>query len=281
VTYFAFTQNKINYFRGDFDKAIEHAKTIDKDIFLITVSESCQVSYVFRENIIQDSETVKFLNDEFIVFEFDIDKANEKEIKRMKKYYHSWRGFPQLYFIDKNEKLISDIVYTLNYEHEENLEVWKNYTSIEDDWNLIKRNKRNNLSLENLKKFLFYRQIKYSPYDLMQSQNVIKKYFDQIEEQNISNKENWILFEQFITHASNPKLFDFVVKHKKDFQEKNGNKTISDYLIYNYTEMLSWKTKEDRTMAQNEYPFNTIPEAKTAFDNFEKMTSIFEFAEEE
>ena len=270
-----FTQECINYHNGNFDSALIEAKKSNKNIFFITRSESCSVFGVFKENLKQDSETIKFLNKEFVVFEFDMDKASEKETKRLKKYYHSWRGFPQLYFIDKNEKLISDIIYTLNYSHNENLSIWKNYKQIENQWKVTKRNKRNNLNLENLTKFLLYRQIKYSPFDLMQTQNVIGKYFKKIDEQNYSNSENWVLFEKHIKHYSNPALFDFVARNKIDFQNKNGTKKVSIYLSRNYVEMVSWKSNEARKIAVNEYPFNTISEAKMALENYKEIEPSF------
>ena len=76
------------------------------------------------------------------------------------------------YFTDKDENLITDITYTLEYSHAENLEIWKDYLSVEENWETIKKEKRNNLTLENLKQFLLYRNIKYSPYDLMQIKNL-------------------------------------------------------------------------------------------------------------
>ena len=277
ITITGFTQENINYFTSDFDSALEEAKKTNKNIFFITRSKSCHVFDVFKENITQDSETIEFLNKEFIVFEFDMDKANENETKRLKKYYHSWRGFPQLYFIDKNEKLISDIVYSLeyNHNHKNNLDVWKNYKTIESDWVKIKHQKRNNLTLENLKTFLLYRDIKYSPFCLNQSINAVKKYFKTIDEKKYSNNENWVIFENYITHYSHPELFNFVAQNKNDFQDKIDTKKISNYLSKNYIEMVSWKSKEDRKIALGEYPFNTIPEAKKALENYKEIEPSF------
>jgi len=278
ITLNGFTQDEIKYYNGNFDSALNEAKKTNKNIFFITRSESCHVFDVFKESLNQDSETIKFLNDEFIVYEFDMDTATEKETKRLKKYYHSWKGFPQLYFIDKNEKLISDIVYSLDYSHHENLNIWKNYKQIEKRWKVIKREKRNNLNLESLKNFLLYRHIKYSPYHLMQIQNVIGKYFKKIDEQNYSNNENWILLDKHIKHYSNPTLFDFVAQNKKDFQEKVGSEKVSNYLTRNYIEMVSWKSKEARVIAINEYPFNTISEAKKALENYTEIEPSFQLA---
>ena len=273
-----FSQDSISYFNGDFDSALKKAKKINKNIFLITRSESCPVFGTFKQSITQDLETIKFLNSEFIVFEFNMDSTNEEETKRLKKYYHSWRGFPQIYFIDKNEKLISDINYNLNYSQKENLDVWRNYMQIESDWKTIKKAKNSNLTLENLKKFLFYREIKYSPYDLMQMNNVIEEYFKSIAEKNYSDNQNWILFEKYITIYSNPDLFDFVAKNQGSFQKEIDFETVSKYLSRNYYEFVSHKSEEDRNKLASEYPFNSIEEANNAlnsYNNIEKIEPIF------
>lgn len=277
-----FSQDSISYFNGDFDSALKKSKKINKNIFLITRSESCHVFGTFKQSITQDLETIKFLNSEFIVYEFNMDSTTEEETKRLKKYYHSWRGFPQIYFIDKNEKLISTINYNLKYSQKENLDVWRNYMQIESDWKTIKKAKNNNLTLENLKKFLFYREIKYSPYDLMQMNNVIEEYFKSIAEKNYSDNQNWILFEKYITIYSNPDLFDFVAKNKDSFQKEIDSETVSKYLSRNYYEFVSRKSEEDRKMLAFEYPFNSIEEAKNAlnsYNNIEKIEPIFNLKE--
>ena len=117
-----FSQNQLHYFKGSFDQALDAAKTQNKDIFFITRSKSCPVFDVFNEEINADEETISYLNEHLIVFEFDMDKASENEIKSLKNYYNSWKGYPQLYFIDKNENLISDITYSLSYNQKQQLE---------------------------------------------------------------------------------------------------------------------------------------------------------------
>ena len=126
-------QEKLILFTGNFDQAIDSAKKVDMDILLITKSLSCQVFESFKKRLINDNESIEFLNTSLIVFEYDMDNATDNVKKKMKKYYHSWRGFPQLYFIDKNEKLISDLTYPLSIEQKQQLEIWKNYRNIEQD----------------------------------------------------------------------------------------------------------------------------------------------------
>ena len=122
-----FSNPKLNIFHDSFDQAIDSAKTLNKDIFFITRSLSCPVFEKFETRIDRSEETIEFLNSNFIIFEYDMDNASQIEKKRLKNYYHSWRGFPQLYFIDKNEKLISDMIYSLNFSQQAQLTLWKNY----------------------------------------------------------------------------------------------------------------------------------------------------------
>lgn len=138
-----FCQEELKLFTGSFDQAIDSAKKTDKDIFLITRSLSCHVFGKFKAILTVDKESIAFLNTNFLVYEYDMDNASDDEKKRMKKYYHSWRNFPQLYFIDKNEKLISDLLYPLKIEHNRQLEIWKDYKNIETDWEEIKHSKNN------------------------------------------------------------------------------------------------------------------------------------------
>lgn len=271
ITFSSFSQQHLQYFKGSFDQALKTAKTQNKDIFFITRSKTCPIFNVFNEEINNHKETVTFLNNQFIVFEFDMDKASESEIKSLNKYYNSWKGYPQLYFIDADENLISDIEYSLNYSQQQQLEVWKNYEQIEENWKLIKKNKRTNLTLENVNRFIFYRQLIYSPYDLMQIQNVIKKYFESIDEEDYSNPKNWKLINEHIKHFTNPELFDFVTKNKIDFQKKNDSKKVSGYLIENYYNLYTFKSPEERKKLKQEYPFNTIEEAKEAIALYNRV----------
>ena len=273
---FGFGQNKLLLFEGNFDEALRLAQSQDKDIFFITRSISCPVFEVFKENIGNDKETIEFLNKQFIVFEFDMDNANDVELKRLKKYYHSWRGFPQLYFIDKNEKLISDINYPLNIGIKKNLEIWRNYKNIEASWKSIKiGNKKKVIDFETLNQFLTYRQIKYSSFDLIQIKNSIDKYFKNIDTTLYSDNQHWFIIKNYVTIFSNPEIFDFVARHKSDFQTKNESKEVIEYLQENYKQFINWRKEEGVIKLSKKYPFNTIPEAKEAVDQYIKYKSIF------
>jgi thioredoxin-related protein len=270
-----FSQEKLNLFRGSFAQALDSAKKVDKDIFLITKSLTCHVFEEFNARIIANNETIMFLNENFIVFVYDKDKSSEKEDKRMKNYYHSWRGFPQLYFIDKNEKLITDLVYTLSIEQQEQLKIWKTYKSIEKDWKSIKYLRKNKIiDYNDLTDFLTYRQIKYSPFDLIQISGILDKYFKNLDSAQYCSKQNWELIKNYVSLRSNPDIFDLVAKHKTDFQKNYGDSIISDYLLSNYQQDIYWRKPEKVDKIAEKYPYDSIPEAIQAIETYKKNKQI-------
>lgn len=270
-----FSQEKLNLFVGNFDQVIDSAQKFDKDIFLITRSLSCHVFENFKARLISDNESIEFLNAEFIVYEYDMDNAPDVEKKRMKNYYHSWRGFPQIYLIDKNEKIISDIICPLSIEHQKQLEIWKNYNDLESDWARIKSLKRKkNIEYNSLIDFLTYRQIKYSSFELIQISNVLDRYFKCIDSTEYCSKRNWSLIQEYVTIYSNPEIFDLVAIHKNDYQVHHGDSIISDYLLKNYLQFISWRKVEKVDKMSNKYPYNIVPEAIQAIEIYRRNKTI-------
>jgi hypothetical protein len=270
-----FGQEELKLVTSDFDLVLDSAKKLDKDIFLITRSFKCHVFEKFKTILTNDKVSIKYLNANFIIYEYDMDKASDDEKKRMRKYYHSWRGFPQLYFIDKNEKLISDLDYPLRIEQQEHLEIWKDYRNIETNWKRIKHlNKCKNFDYDELKQYLTYRQIKYSSFDLIQIKNILDKYFENLDSINYSTKQNWDLIQKYITIYSNPEIFDLVAKHKSDFQKNIGDSIIYNYLSYNYLKYIDWRKPEKVDKIAKKYPYNTIPEAIGAIEIYKKSKNI-------
>lgn len=268
------SQKKLEIFQGNLDFALQQSRIEKKNIFLITRSETCAFFHIFYKALTNDQEAIDYLNKEFIIYEYDIDKATRAENKRMKKYYHSWRGFPQLYFINENEKLISDIVFSELYTLSEQIVIWRNYKTIEKDWKEIKKVLKRDLTVGNLKQFLSYRVVKYSPYHMIQMPKLINKYFENLPQKSYSDTENWFLFQKHITIYSNFELFDSVVRNRSDFEQKNDSAVVSNYLAHNFYEYVINMSKEDRERSLNKYPFNTIVEAKNILENFISNKSI-------
>lgn len=270
-----FCQDELKLFTGDFDQAIDSAKMIDKDIFLITRSLSCHVFEQFKAILTDDKESIAFLNTNFLVYEYDMDNASDDEKKRMKKYYHSWRGFPQLYFIDKNEKLISDLLYPLKIEHKRQLEIWKDYKNIETDWEKIKHSKNNKtIDYNELIDYITYRQIKYSSFDLIQIKNILDTYFNNLDSAQYCKEQNWDLIQKYVTIFSNPEIFDLVAKYKSDFQKNIGDSIISSYLSYNYLRNIDWRKPEKVEKIASSYPYNSVPEAINAIEAYRKNKKV-------
>lgn len=270
-----FSQEELRLFTGDFDQALDSAKKIDRDIFLITRSLSCHVFEKFKRILTDDKESIDFLNTNFIIYEYDMDKAFNDEKKRMKKYYHSWRGYPQLYFIDKNEELISDLNYPLTIEHKRQLEIWKDYKNIESNWEEIKHLKKNKtINYNDLNKYLAYRKMKYSSFNLIQIKNILDTYFRNLDSIQLCKEQNWDLIQKYITIHSNPEIFDLIVKNRLHFQNIIGDSIVSSYLSYNYQIYIDWAKPEKVEEIALRYPYNSVPEAINAIETYRRKKML-------
>lgn len=270
----SYGQSSLNVFQGSLDEALKKAQQDDKNIFLITKSLRCNNFLNFRDTLDNDTDAYNFINNEFIVFIYDYDNADKAEKKRFKKYYHSWRGFPQLYFIDKNEKIIAELLYNPSIAFNDQLKIWKDYKNIKKSWKAIKKQKRNSdIDYDFVIKYMTYRLLISSSFDVVQINNLIAKYFNNIDTSEYYLTRNWVLIKDNILYRdifSNQRLFDFVQKHRDEFIKENGEEEISAYLLDNYMNYLSRKKKKKLEKLSNKYPFTTVPEAKKAL-KFEKL----------
>lgn len=262
-----FSQNNLQIFEGSFDSALIQAKIQNRNIFFITRSESCHVFKKFRTKIENDSNSYKFLNDEFIIFEYDMDHSNKAKDKRLKKYYHSWRGFPQIYFLDTNEKIITEIVYALKINQDEHLTIWKEYNSFNNTWKSIKKEKRkrkhdNDLDYDFTYKYILYRQIKNNSFEYLQIQNILTHYLSNIDTSELVMEHNWELIQKYGTLFSlNPKLIDIIARNEQAFKKNIGDSIVSEYLKDKYYCNLSGRKEKKIDKMATKYPYNTIEEA--------------------
>jgi hypothetical protein len=271
-------QNDLNYFKGNLDSALLCAEEQNKDIFLITKSLSCHVYKKFISRVTASEESVRFLNGKFIIYEYDLDKASKLEKKRMKQYYHSWRGFPQLYIMDKNEKIITEIIYPLNVEQERHLAYWKNYKQLEDTWKRVKQKKQKGItSYTDLVEYLDYRQIKYSSLDLIQMNNVLKQYFKGLNFSQLVEERHWELMQKYISIHSNPEVFDRVAQNRTRYFELYDNTEVSKYLLHNYQININWRKPGKVEKLAQKYPYNTVPEALKAIELYDVKQTVQDF----
>lgn len=271
-------QNNLQLFEGSFDSALIQASIQNKNIFFITRSESCPVFREFRTTIENDKNTYDFLNREFIIFEYDMDHTNKTDYRKLKKYYHSWRGFPQIYFLTENEDVIAEFGYSIIIKHEDQLELWKDYKNTEKEWGeLNKLSKKDSISYENLWKYMAYRDMIYSPFGDMQINKRVSWYFNGLDTIDYSLKKHWILFKRHVNLndlGTNPELFDFVARNKSAFQEENGDKEVVDYLFDIYYSNLPGRKEKKIDKMANKYPYNTIVEAQDAIQIFRRNKII-------
>jgi hypothetical protein len=273
-----FSQSNFHIFKGTFDSCIIHAKNQNRNIFFITRSESCHVFDKFRTAIEADTNTINFLNTEFVVYEWDMDNTNDSQYKRLKKYYHSWRGFPQIYCLTNEESVIAEFVYSTKILHEDHLKIWKNYKNTINDWKKIKnKSKSKSFSYDELWEYIIYREMIYNVFGEIQINKRVSSYFEGIDTVLYPLRKHWILFKRHINLndlGTNPELFDYVARNKVEFEKENDPKEVSDYLynIY-YSNLLGKKEKRIEKMSKK-YPYNTIDEAKKAILNYKRNLII-------
>ena len=268
ISTFLWSQNNLQIFDADFDSALIQAKIQNKNIFFITKSLSCPNYDIFEKNINKDAETIDFLNEEFIIFIYDMDHSTKEQDKRLKSYYSSWRGFPQLYIVNVQEKVMSSLDYSNYLAHKSQLEVWKDYKNIETNWKLLKkRSKRDGFTYDQLIEYIQYRELIYSSFRDIQMNKRVAWYLNGINTEDRFERKNWLLFKQFVhlNHlGSDEDLFDFVAQNKIAFQKINGQEEVAEYLINDYYLNVKYKKEKKVNKMAQQYPYNTIEEAKEA-----------------
>lgn len=265
-----YSQIKLDLFTGDLSKALDTASIIDKNILVINGSNRCGSYINFTENVLTDSSIIFYLNSEFETLLFRADLADKEAKKKMKKYNKTWPGWPQFYVLDSNEKLIADFSYPRYTSNEEFLGILKSYLTIEEEWiKLEKMSKKEQLTLDQLNRFIVYRHLNYSPYEEIHINKQVSKYLNGLNIQDRFKTENWILFKRHIKIRDlgvDKDLFDFVAKNRVEFQKHNGEREVSDYLLINYQNDINWRKPEKVEKIAEKYPYNSIPEAKRAIE---------------
>ena len=269
LVFISFAQSNLNIFNGNLDQALIEANNQNKDLFVITKSYGCPVFKTFEENINSHLPTIEYLNNTFLIYIYDKDTTSKEEDKRMKKYFRWYLGFPQLNIIDQHEEKIVEFNYPLQINQDEHLVVWKKYKTFQSDWKQIKKNKKKiGSNYDELIKFLIYRQIDYSAFELYQIKHALARYFKASEPTTYADAKNWILFEKYITLGFNSKEFDLVAQNRNQFQSINGETTVSNYLFENYLNFIKYQKAKKVTKLSKVYPYNTIPEAIKAVDAY-------------
>ncbi len=265
-----YSQVELNVNAGDFSNALDSASKIDKNILLIIGNNYCGNYLNFVENVLSDSNIISFMNSEFITLIFRADKADKEAKKKMKKYNKSWPGWPQFYVLDSNEKLIADFSFPQYTSNEQFLKILHDYLTIEEEWLKLKKlSKKEQLTLDQLKRYIILRDLNYSSFGEIQINRQISKYINGLNIQDRYKSENWYLYKRYVKIRNlglDKDLFDFVAENRNEFQKVNGEQEVSDYLLQNYQNDINWRKPKKVKKIAEKYPYNTIPEAKRAIE---------------
>ncbi|UKN01278.1 DUF255 domain-containing protein [Paracrocinitomix mangrovi] len=96
-------EEEIKFFEGSWQEALKKADEEDKLIFLDAMASWCGFCKILERDTFSNIKVVEFFNRKFINFKMDMEK-NPNGPRLSKKY--NLKGYPTLYFIDKNEVLI-------------------------------------------------------------------------------------------------------------------------------------------------------------------------------
>lgn len=266
--------SNLNYYSNNFDSVLDLARKQQKDVLLIIASNQCQNHFRFKREVISDNAITEFLNNEFIVFIYYNNNRDSNLTHRLRRYNKSWPGWPQLYFLDYNENLITDIIYPLQFPKDEYFEIIRNYRDIELNWRNIRRTTRKpRFKLEDLQTYIMYRQLKYSSFDYILINRKVSKFLRSLRTEELTNIEYWTLFDNYVNLyelGSDKELFDYVLVNRKLFEQVVGIQSVSDYLERNFTIITRHKSARQINRMSRRYPYNSVPEAISAIELYWK-----------
>ena len=106
VTIFAQSLNWLD----SFDKAREIAKKSNKPIMVYIEAKHCPWCEKMKEEVLEDSDTIRVLNKEYVLVKLDIDS------KDVKKYFPNTYMTPTTYFLTYDLKPLTQIIGYTNIE---------------------------------------------------------------------------------------------------------------------------------------------------------------------
>ena len=86
---------KLKTFDGTFEAALEHAAEIQKPVFVMAHAEWCGACRQLENNTLSEGEVIAFLNNNFVSFDFDIEKGEGPDLAEK----FNIRRTPSLLFI--------------------------------------------------------------------------------------------------------------------------------------------------------------------------------------
>lgn len=93
----------VNFFQGTYNEALELSRKSQKTLLVDAFAVWCAPCKTMDKKTFTNTEVIKVLNENFIVFKFDVEKGEGIELAKKLKI----ESYPTLILMDANQKLIA------------------------------------------------------------------------------------------------------------------------------------------------------------------------------
>tara|TARA_B100000378_G_scaffold121600_1_gene98175 strand:- start:330 stop:779 length:450 start_codon:yes stop_codon:yes gene_type:complete len=90
------TKKGIDFYNGNYEEALQKAKTEEKLVFVYLYADWCGVCKSLKKNTLKDKEVGQFYNDEYVSLALNAEKGEGKKIAKS----IGLRSYPTLLFLD-------------------------------------------------------------------------------------------------------------------------------------------------------------------------------------
>lgn len=90
------TKKGIDFYNGNYEEALQKAKTEEKLVFVYLYADWCGVCKSLKKNTLKDKEVGQFYNDEYVSLALNAEKGEGKKIAKSIEL----RSYPTLLFLD-------------------------------------------------------------------------------------------------------------------------------------------------------------------------------------
>ncbi|WP_283639857.1 thioredoxin family protein [Mesonia mobilis] len=90
------TKKGIDFYNGNYEEALQKAKTEEKLVFVYLYADWCGVCKSLKKNTLKDKKVGQFYNDEYVSLALNAEKGEGKKIAKS----IGLRSYPTLLFLD-------------------------------------------------------------------------------------------------------------------------------------------------------------------------------------
>lgn len=207
-------------FGDDFDKALEIAKALDKNVFVDVYADWCMPCKMMDRQVFNDKKVAEFMNERFVSVKLDAERAGRKFARRNNVY-----AFPTLLFFNPSGEEIHRVV---GYANENRLmrsadisfrNPTKQLNKFKDEY---KKKKNDPIFLKDY--IAFADEIE--DYEL--ADKIANQYAKNYRKER---KVDWMDFVMRYVYKEKSKLFDLLKVNKDDFDKLYSEETVSKVFL--------------------------------------------------